>query len=87
MRIKGDLLAGLGSPDAEDCLTEALTLAREQGVKMLELRAATSLARLYRSEGRSSMARDVLSPVYDWFVEGFATRDLIDAGILLNALR
>ncbi len=52
-----------------------------------ELRAATSLARLWQRQGKRDAARDLLAPVYEWFTEGFDTRDLIDAKALLEELR
>jgi predicted ATPase len=54
---------------------------------MWELRAATSLARLWRNQDRQSEAHDLLAPVYDWFTEGFETADLKDAKALLEELR
>ena len=60
--------------------------ARRQSGRSLELRAATSLARLWQQQGRTDEARDLLSPVYDWFTEGFDTRDLKDAKALLEEL-
>jgi predicted ATPase len=52
----------------------------------LELRAATGLARLWQRQGKADAARDLLTPIYDWFLEGFDTRDLQDAKELLNQL-
>jgi predicted ATPase len=73
-RQKGRLLLRQGHRDAaEEFYRTALGIAREQGAKMWELRAATSLARLQRDHGCRSEARDLLSPVYAWFTEGFAT--------------
>jgi predicted ATPase len=60
--------------------------ARDEGTKSLELRAALSLARLYRTHQRKREARDVLAPIYAWFTEGFATRDLVQAKDLLDQL-
>ncbi len=54
---------------------------------MVELRAATSLARLWQRQGKRDAARDLLAPVYEWFTEGFDTRDLIDAKALLEEFR
>ena len=62
-------------------------IAREQQAKSWELRASTSLARLWQQQGKRSEARDLLAPVYDWFTEGFDTADLKDAKALLVALR
>ena len=53
---------------------------------MLELRAALSLARLYRENGENTQARDVLEPIYTWFTEGFDTRDLLETKTLLEQL-
>jgi len=69
---------------AEDCFQRALDIARGQAAKSFELRAATSLARLWRDQGRRAEARDLLAPIYEWFTEGFGTRDLIDAKKLLE---
>ena len=64
----------------------ALAIAREQGTRGYELRAATSLARLRRDQGRQAEARDLLAPVYGWFTEGFDTADLKEAKALLDEL-
>ena len=72
--------------DAESCFQEALDIARSQSAKMWELRAATQLARLWYSQGKSNDAHDSLAPVYDWFTEGFDTADLKIAKELLDAL-
>lgn len=88
LRTKGDLLLQQNPHDnaAEDWLRQALNTARDEGTKSLELRAALSLARLYLGHKRESEARDVLYPVYAWFTEGFATRDLVEAKELLRQL-
>ena len=76
-----------GSADeVEDCFRQALDIARNQTAKMLELRAGTSLARLWLGQGRSGEARDLLAPIYDWFTEGFDTADIKDAKALLDEL-
>jgi predicted ATPase len=67
-------------------LQEALAVARQQKAKSWELRAATSLARLWLSQGKNQEARDLLVPVYDWFTEGFDTPDLKNAKALLEEL-
>jgi predicted ATPase len=61
-------------------------IARRQEAKTFELRAATSLARLWQRQGKRDAARDLLAPVYEWFTEGFDTRDLQDAKALLKEL-
>jgi predicted ATPase len=71
---------------AEACLQHALDIARQQQAKSWELRAATSLARLWRDQGRRAEARELLAPVYGWFTEGFDTADLKEAMALLDAL-
>jgi class 3 adenylate cyclase/tetratricopeptide (TPR) repeat protein len=89
LRTKGELLLRLNPRDdtAEDWFQQAVAMARDDGTKSLELRAALSLARLYWAQDRYEEARDVLSPVYAWFTEGFDTRDLVDAKELLDRLR
>jgi predicted ATPase len=64
----------------------ALDIARTQQAKSLELRAATSLARLWQQQGKRQEAYDLLAPVYGWFTEGFDTADLKDAKALLDEL-
>jgi predicted ATPase len=64
----------------------ALDVSRRQGAPMFELRAATSLARLWRDQGKRVEARNFLAPVYRWFTEGFDTVDLKDAKALLAEL-
>jgi class 3 adenylate cyclase/predicted ATPase len=71
---------------AEELYRKALSIAVEQEAKLWELRAAESLARLCRDQGRRVEARDLLAPVYDWFTEGFDTADLREAKALLNDL-
>jgi predicted ATPase len=86
-RHKGQLLLRQGHPEAaEELYQKALSIAREQAAKLWELRAALSLARLRRDQGRRAEARDLLAPVYGWFTEGFGTPDLKDAKILLEEL-
>jgi predicted ATPase len=71
---------------AEAHFERALAIARQQQAKSWELRASTSLARLWRDQGKRDEARDLLAPVYGWFTEGFDTRDLKEAKALLEAL-
>ena len=82
--------AGFARPtdlaEAEACYRQALDVARGQSARLWELRAATSLARLWRDQGKRAEARDLLAPVYDWFTEGFDTADLKDAKALLDEL-
>jgi predicted ATPase len=86
-RHKGRLLLRQGHTDAaEELYRRALSIAEEQEAKLWELRAAASLARLRREQGRRAEARDLLAPVYGWFTEGFDTPDLKDAGALLDEL-
>jgi len=71
---------------AEACFHQALDVARRQQAKSLELRAATSLSRLWRNQGKKSEARQLLTELYSWFTEGFDTVDLKDAKALLEEL-
>jgi len=89
LRRKGELLRGAPSAvtDAEGCFQQALEVARRQDALSWELRAATSLARLWHGQRRTSQARKVLAPVYGRFTEGFETADLIAAKTLLASLR
>jgi predicted ATPase len=84
-RLRGDLLLADGSAphEAEACYQQALTIARQQDAKSLELRAAISLARLWQSLGNSHEAHQLLADTYAWFTEGFATADLKEAAGLL----
>ena len=84
---KGRLLQRQGHTQAaEELYRKALTIAQEQEAKLWELRAAASLARLRRDQGRRAEARDLLAPVYGWFTEGFDTPDLKEAKGLLDEL-
>ena len=71
---------------AEKYFDRALAVARQQQAKSWELRAAMSLARLWRSQGKPQQASELLAPVYGWFTEGFDTRDLKEAKALLDEL-
>jgi predicted ATPase len=64
---------------AEACFNHALNVARTQQAKSWELRAAMSMAGLWRDQGKRDEARELLAPVYGWFTEGFDTRDLKEA--------
>jgi predicted ATPase len=71
---------------AEACFERSLAIARQQQAKSWELRAAMSLARLWRGQGKVQQARELLAPVYGWFTEGCDTRDLKEAKALLEEL-
>ena len=88
-RIAGDIALLSPEPDAakaEAYFERALTVARKQQAKSWELRAAMSMARLWRDQGKVRQARELLAPIYGWFTEGFDTRDLKDAKALLEEL-
>ena len=88
-RLKGEILrqqtAGRDGA-AEACFHQALDVARQQEAKSLELRAATSLTRLWQDQGKWDAARRLLAPIYGWFTEGFDTADLQEAKALLDEL-
>jgi predicted ATPase len=87
-RHKGQLLLRQRQSEAAEGLyRKAPSIAEEQEAKLWELRAAVSLARLRRDQGRRAEARDLLAPVYGWFTDGFATPDLKEAKGLLSELR
>jgi predicted ATPase len=87
-RHKGRLLLRQGrSEAAEELYCRALNIAKEQGAKLWELRAAVSLARLRQDQSRQAEARNLLAPVYGWFTEGFDTPDLKEAEALLDRLQ
>jgi predicted ATPase len=88
-RLKGVLLLQQSSSnqtEAESCFHQAIAIAQNQQAKLLELRATTSLARLWQQQGKRQEAHDLLAPVYHWFTEGFDTADLKDAKTLLDEL-
>ena len=88
-RLRAEALLAASPRDtaeAEASLHKSLEVAREQGAKLWELRAATSFARLRHDQGRCGEARDVLAPIYGWFTEGFETFDYRDAKALLTRL-
>ena len=87
-RIRGELLAASGvrpADEVESCFRDALDIAREQQAKTFELRAATSLARLWASRGDRQRAHDLLAPIYGSFGD-FNTRDLSEAKVLLSTV-
>ena len=71
---------------AEAYFERAIAVARQQQTKSWELRAAMSMARLWRDQGNPQQARELLAPIYGWFTEGFDTRDLKEAKALLEEL-
>ena len=93
-RLRGELLLlqagnkplGTGQGTAAACFQQALAIARQQGAKALELRAAISLSRLWQTQGQHDAARALLAEMYGWFTEGFDTADLQEARALLNDL-
>ncbi len=93
-RLKGALLQqasvpGLGlhlREEAKECFQKALEIARKQQAKSLELRASTSLARLWQQQGKQHEAHELLAEIYGWFTEGFDTKDLQEAKTLLDEL-
>ena len=88
-RIAGEIALISPKQDAEkaeEYFERALTVARKQQAKSWELRAAMSMARLWRDRGKPQQARQLLAPVYNWFTEGFDTLDLTEAKALLDEL-
>ena len=86
-RLRGEVLKTIGDrAAAEQNYHQALATAKRQSAKTLELRAAMSMARLWRDQGKRDEARDLLAPVYGWFTEGFDTLDLKEARALLAEL-
>ncbi len=88
-RLQGELLlqsSRVQTGEAQACFEQALTVARHQQAKSLELRAAMSLSRLWQHQGKRVEARELLAPVYGWFTEGFDTADLQEAKALLETL-
>jgi len=89
LRLRGEIRLAQDAAaheEAESLFLRAIEISRRQGGRLLELRAATSLARLLRDQDRRDEARALLAPVYDWFTEGFDTADLKDAKALLDEL-
>jgi hypothetical protein len=99
-RLRGELLFGADDrprtiddrepassvAEAEACIHQALSIAREQQARTFELRAAVSLARLWQTQGRRAEARELLAGIYSWFTEGFDTPDLVEAKRILDEL-
>ena len=86
-RVRGELELLRGANDeAEAHFEQALATARRQGIKPFELRAAGSIARLRRDQGKPAAAHNILAPIYNWFTEGFDTPDLKAAKALLDEL-
>jgi predicted ATPase len=86
-RIAGEIALQSPEPDAakaEAYFERALVVARQQQAKSWELRAAMSMARLWRDQGKPQQARELLAPVYGWFTEGFETLDLKEAKALIG---
>jgi len=90
-RLKARALLVRGAPDAraeaQSLLDQALTTARSQDAKSLELRAAMDTAELWIAQNKREQARDFLAPIHAWFTEGFDTHDLRQAKALLDQLR
>ena len=90
-RLDGEIRLTVGgagaASDAEACFERSLDIARRQGARSWELRTVTSLAGLWRDQGKRQQAHDLLAPVYGWFTEGFDTADLKDARAMLEELR
>jgi predicted ATPase len=87
-RLRGELLAATGNKAAaEETLRQAVDVARHQSAKFWELRATTTLARLWFDRGKRAEAHDLLAPIYGWFTEGFDTPDLKEAKALLDLLQ
>jgi len=86
-RVRGDLYLSIHDDGAaEASFREAISVAQHQSARAWELRAAMSLARLWRDQGKRDEARELLAPVYGWFTEGFDTLDLKEAKALLDEL-
>jgi predicted ATPase len=88
-RLQGEFALALSAArasEAETCFHAALTVARRQQAKALELRAAMSLSRLWQQQNKPDEASALLAPIYGWFTEGFDTPDLQEAQALLHVL-
>jgi predicted ATPase len=88
-RIRGEILLKsdpTSTARAEEAFLNALSVAQQQKARSFELQAATSLARIWRDQGKVQQGRELLAPIYGWFTEGFDTRDLKEAKALLDKL-
>ena len=93
-RVKGDLVlrrSGVEAQpgvqtEAEECFRKSIEIARQQEARSFELRAVISLSRLWKQQGKKAEARQALAEIYGWFSEGFETKDLIDAKVLMNII-
>jgi len=88
-RIRGEILLKrdpANTAPAEEAFLTAITIAQQQKARTFELRAAMSMARLWRDQRKRQQAHDLLAPVYGWFTEGFETLDLKEAKVLLDKL-
>jgi predicted ATPase len=88
-RLRGELLLALGDgsrAEAENWFGKSIAIAQQQNAKSLELRGATSLARLWHAQGKTADARDLLAPIHGWFTEGHDLLDLTEAKALLDEL-
>jgi predicted ATPase len=89
-RLKGELIlqceVSNRQVEVEECFQQAIAIARRQSAKSLELRAVTSLARLWQQQDKRDEARQMLAEIYGWFTEGFDTKDLQEAKALLEEL-
>jgi predicted ATPase len=87
LALRDEARGAAAAEDAEACFLRALEIARRQRAKSMELRAATSLGRLWAAQGKAKEAHALLSDVHGWFTEGLDTPDLVEAGALLDQLR
>jgi predicted ATPase len=89
-RIRGELLLRQGGSEREiqaaECFNRSIKIAQRQAAKFWELRTSISLAHLYQSQKKQKEAREILAPAFDWFTEGFETKDLQEAKSLLDEL-
>ena len=93
-RLKGELILrspGVEAPpgvqtEVEECFRKSIEIARQQEARSFELKAVISLSRLLKQQGKKAEARQALAEICGWFSEGFDTKDLIDAGVLIEQL-